>query len=225
MAMQLMGKKEGMTQSFDDKGNVVACTLIHVEPHVVVSIKNQEKDGYDAIQLGWEKVATKDPRTVTKRMSHPLLGLYRKLGIEPRKYLVEAKIEDTSSYVVGQEVNLSSFLEITHVDVTGCSKGKGYQGVIKRHNFAGGRASHGSSFHRHGGSCGMRSTPGRTLPGQKKAGRMGGDTVTLQNLKVLAVDIEKNLLIVEGAIPGPYGSKVSFSKALKKKSEKKGKKK
>lgn len=222
MALKLMGKKRGMTQRFDASGNVVICTVIHAEPNIVTQIKRRESDGYDALQLGFEKMVTKDPRTVEKRVSKQLLGHYRKAKVEPRRYLAEARVESVDDYAVGQEVGVSQFAEVTYVDVSGVSKGKGYQGVMKRYGFRGGPAAHGSGFHRHGGSTGMRSTPGRTLPGQKKAGRMGADQVTVQNLRVVGIDEGRNLIIVAGAIPGPRGGLVSVAPSIKKtKKEKK----
>lgn len=220
MALKLMGKKRGMTQYFDEAGNVVTCTVIHAEPNIITQIKRKEADGYNAIQLGFEKLTTEDPRTIEKRVSKPLLGHFRKANVEPRRYLAEARVENVEEYSIGQELNITLFSEISHVDISGVSKGKGFQGVIKRHGFSGGPAAHGSGFHRHGGSTGMRSTPGRCLPGIKKAGRMGHDHVTVENLRVVRVDEKRNLLIVEGAVPGPVGGLVSFTAAKKKKKKK-----
>ena len=221
MALKLMGKKRGMTQRFDDSGNLVVCTVIHAEPNIITQIKRKESDGYNALQLGFEKIVTVDPRTVQKRVTKQLLGHFQKASVEPRRYLAEARLEDVEAYSVGQELGVTVFSEVVFVDVSGVSKGKGYQGVIKRHNFKGGPAAHGSSFHRHGGSTGMRSTPGRCLPGQKKAGRMGGEHVTVQNLRVVGIDEGRNLIIVEGAIPGPRGSLVSVAPSKKKQNKKK----
>lgn len=220
MALKLMGKKQGMTQQFDAAGNVVVCTVIQVEPNVVTQIKRKETDGYNALQLGFEKIVTQDPRTVAKRVTKQLLGHYQKASVAPCRHLSEARTEDVDGFTVGQEIGVSSFEGITHIDVSGTSKGKGFQGVMKRYNFAGGPAAHGSGFHRHGGSTGMRSTPGRNLPGCKKAGRMGNERVTVQNLKVVGLDIERNLMIVEGAVPGPQGGLVYFAPAKKKKQKK-----
>lgn len=219
--LKLMGTKRGMTQRFDEKGNVVTCTVIHAEPNVVCQIKRKESDGYNALQLGYEKLTTKDPRTMQKRVSNQLLGHFKKASIEPRRYLSESRLESVDDYEVGQELGLQLFNEVGFIDVIGTSKGKGFQGVIKRHNFRGGPAAHGSGFHRHGGSTGMRSTPGRCLPGTKKAGRMGNERVTIQNLRVVAVDEARNLLIVAGAIPGARGSLVQMTPAIKKQKVKK----
>lgn len=221
MALKLMGKKRGMTQRFDDSGNLVVCTVIHAEPNIITQIKRKESDGYNALQLGFEKIVTVDPRTIQKRVTKQLLGHFQKASVEPRRYLAEARLDNVEAYSVGQELGVTAFSEVVFVDVSGVSKGKGYQGVIKRHNFKGGPAAHGSSFHRHGGSTGMRSTPGRCLPGQKKAGRMGGEHVTVQNLRVVGIDEGRNLIIVEGAIPGPRGSLVSVAPSKKKQNKKK----
>ena len=217
MTLKLMGKKRGMSQRFDKSGNVVVCTVIHAEPNVITQIKRKESDGYDALQLGYDEVVVKDERTIAKRVSKPLLGHFQKAKVAPRRYLTESRVPDVDAYSVGQEIGISLFSEELFVDVSGISKGKGFQGVIKRHNFKGGPAAHGSGFHRTGGSTGMRSTPGRTLPGQKKPGRMGAEKVTIQSLKVVMVDESKNLIVVEGSVPGPQGGVVWIAPAIKKK--------
>lgn len=219
MSLKFMGKKRGMIQLFDDKGNAVACTVIEAEPHVVTQIKTKETDGYTAIQLGFEKITTKDPRTVEKRVTKPLLGHYKKASVEPRRYLLESRLEKVDEYSVGQEISVSVFDEIPYVDATAISKGKGYQGVIKLHNFAGGPASHGSGFHRHAGSTGMRTTPGRCLPNSPRASHMGYDRKTVQNLKIIMIDKEDNLIIVAGAVPGPKNGLVALSAAIKMKTK------
>lgn len=205
-----MGKKKGMTRLFDDKGNDVVCTVISTEPNLVAQIKRRDTDGYLAIQLAAVKAKSR------KNVSKALQGHFAKAGIEPHKHIAESRIDEVDEYQVGQAIDVGYFNEVSHVDVKGVSKGKGYQGVIKRHHFAGGPASHGSGFHRHAGSTGMRSTPGRCLPGVKKAGRMGNDTVTVQNLRVVKVDVERQMILVEGAIPGPIDGLVYLTKAKKK---------
>jgi large subunit ribosomal protein L3 len=221
MTLKLMGKKRGMTRLFDESGNHVVCTVISVEPNIITQIKSKERDGYEAIQLSAFKV--KPPKV--KNVSKPLQGHFKKAGVEARDSIAESRVESTESFQVGQEVGVSSFADVAYVDVSAVSKGKGYQGVIKRHHFAGGPASHGSGFHRHGGSTGMRTSPGRCLPGQKKAGRMGGDKVTLQNLRVVRIDEAKQVIVVEGAIPGARSGIVYIAKSVKKKSQKSQKKK
>ncbi|HEV3269768.1 MAG TPA: 50S ribosomal protein L3 [Candidatus Rhabdochlamydia sp.] len=213
MTLKFQGKKKGMTMRFDAQGNQVVCTVILAEPNVIAQIKSsQGKDGYNAIQLAAYKVKSSKLKNVSK----PLQGHFAKAKIEPRSALKESRVENIEDFQVAQELNVSYFNEISYVDVSGISKGKGHQGVMKRHNFAGGPASHGSGFHRHGGSTGMRSTPGRCLPGQKKSGRMGNEMVTTQSLRVVKVDLEKNVILVEGAVPGPRNGLVYISKAKKK---------
>lgn len=221
MSLKFMGKKRGMIQLFDDQGNVKVCTVIETEPHVVAQIKTDENDGYNAIQLGFEKIKTKDPRTVAKRAGKPQFGHFKKNSIEPRRYLLESRVENVSEYSVGQEINVDVFEGIAYVDASARSIGKGYQGVMKLHNFSGGPASHGSGFHRHAGSTGMRSTPGRSLPNSPRASHMGYENVTVQNLKVAMIDKEDNLIILEGAVPGPKNGLVTLSAAIKQTSAKK----
>ncbi|MEI6242741.1 MAG: 50S ribosomal protein L3 [Chlamydiota bacterium] len=209
MSLKFIGRKKGMTQIFDAQGNVVVCSVILAEPNVVTQIKKVETDGYIALQLGAGK---KPERLVNK----PLQGHFAKAQVAPCRYLVESRIKSIDEYKIGQEVGVTVFELGDFVDIKGTSKGKGFQGVMKLHGFSGGPASHGSGFHRHAGSTGMRTTPGRSFPGGKRASRMGGDTVTVQNLEVIAVDQEKNLLLIRGAIPGGRGSVVYITKSIKK---------
>lgn len=220
MALTFMGKKRGMIQLFDEKGNVIVCTVIQAEPNVVTQIKTKETDGYNAVQLGFEKVVGKTQQTIERRTGKPQLGHFKKAGVEARRFLIETRIDSVGEYELGQEISVELFNEIEFVDATAISKGKGYQGVMKRHNFAGGPASHGSGFHRHAGSTGMRSTPGRGLPGGKKAGHMGHEKVTVQNLKIVRVDAEDGLIIVKGQVPGPRNGLVYVKQAKKKKKAK-----
>jgi len=215
MAHLLMGIKRGMIQLFDDKGNIVPCTVIHVEPNVVTQVKTVETDGYNALQLAAGKVVTKDPRTVENRVSKPLRGHFAKAKVEPRRHLRESVCEKTEGVEAGQEITVAQFTGITHVDISARSKGKGYQGVMKLHGYAGGPAAHGSSFHRHAGSTGNRSTPGRCFPGGKRASHMGDDNKTIQNLRIVQIDEAENVLIVEGAVPGARGSLVTIEPAVK----------
>ncbi|MGE5196778.1 MAG: 50S ribosomal protein L3 [Anaerolineae bacterium] len=220
MTLKFIGRKKGMAQLFDDKGNLIVCTIISAEPNVIAQIKSKQTDGYEALQLGGIQVKPSKVKNVSKALK----GHFSKSGINPRKYLKESRLKNVDDYKVGQEIGVDYFADISYVDVIGVSKGKGYQGVIKRHGFAGGPASHGSGFHRHAGSTGMRSSPGRCLPGVKKAGRMGGEQVTLENLKVVKVDAEKQVIIVRGAVPGPNEGLVYVSKAKKKNHQSKSKK-
>lgn len=217
MALKLIGKKRGMTQLFDERGHLVPCTVIEVEPNVVTQVKTLENDGYAALQVGSSQVICKDERTVAKRVSKPLLGHFAKHSLVPRRHLKETRINGSEEgYNVGQELTVETFAEISHVDVTGTSKGKGYQGVMKKYGFAGGPASHGSGFHRHAGSTGMRSTPGRCLPGGKRASHMGHEQVTVQNIEVFKIDAANNLIVVKGQIPGARNGLVYVAPAVKK---------
>lgn len=218
-SVTLMGKKRGMTQLFDDKGNIVVCTVIEVEPNVVTQVKTKEKDGYEAIQVGFDKVAGKTQYTIESRVSKPLIGHYKKAGVAPRRHLIESRVE-SAGHTLGEEINVGAFEGVEYIDATATSKGKGYQGVMKRHHFSGGPASHGSGFHRHAGSTGMRSTPGRGLPGGKKAGQMGNERVTIQNIKVVKVDVENQLILVKGQVPGPRNGLVYIRQAVKKSAKK-----
>ena len=223
MSPKLMGKKRGMTQFFDKNGNTIACTVIEAEPNVLTQIKTKEKDGYYGIQLAFGKIEVKDPRTMSNRCSKPLVGHFQKAGVEPRRHLAETRLDSVDGYTVGQEISVGEFAEVSFVDVCGVSKGKGYQGVMKLFNFAGGPASHGSGFHRHAGSTGMRSSPGRCLPNGKRASHMGDERVTVQNIRVVAVYPEDNVILVEGSVPGPRNSLVFVSPAVKKATIKKKK--
>lgn len=225
MSLRFMGKKRGMIQYFDETGKVIVGTVIEAEPNVVAQVKTKESDGYEAIQLGFEKIQVADKRTMEKRVSKPLRGHFQKNSIEPRRHLTESRVEKASEYTVGQEISVAAFSEVAYVDVMAQSKGKGYQGVIKLHNMSGGPASHGSGFHRHAGSTGMRSTPGRCLPGGPRPSHMGDDRITVQNLEVVMVNVEENVIIVKGAVPGPRNGLVYVSQAVKLKNKKKDQKK
>jgi len=216
MALKLMGKKRGMTQFFDEKGNSIVCTVIEAQPNVVTQVKTKESDGYHAIQLGFEIIIVKDPRTMARRSSKALRGHFQKAGVEPRRYLSESRLKNSQEYNVGQEISIGEFSEVEFVDACGVSKGKGYQGVMKKYNFAGGPASHGSGFHRHAGSTGMRSTPGRCFPGGPRPSHMGYERVTVQNIRVVAVLPEEQLILLEGSVPGPRNSLICLSPAVKK---------
>jgi len=224
MAPKLMGKKRGMIQLFDEKGNIVVCTVIEMQPNVVVQVKKKDTDGYNAVQIGFDKIEVKDERTVANRLSKPLRGHYSKASVKPRKNLFEAKVEDVNQYQVGQELGVDLYSDVKFVDATAISKGKGYQGTMKKDNFSGGPASHGSGFHRHAGSTGMRSTPGRSLPNSPRPSHMGLETVTIQNLEVVMVKAVEQVIIVKGAVPGPTHGLVYIAPSVKKSGFKKASK-
>lgn len=215
MALKLMGKKRGMTHFFDEKGNVVVCTVIEMEPNVVTQIKTQDKDGYDAVQLGFEKVTTKDARTIERRVTKPMRGHFGKAGVEPRRHVLESRLTDVSGYEVGQEFDVTAFNEIKYIDASATSIGKGYQGAMKLHNFRGMPASHGAKKnHRSLGSTGSISIGNRK--GGKKAAQMGNRQVTVQSLEVVEIIPEENVVVVKGSIPGPKNGVVTMKQAVKK---------
>ncbi|MBB63693.1 MAG: 50S ribosomal protein L3 [Waddliaceae bacterium] len=216
MSRKLMGKKKGMLQLFDETGRAVPCTVIEAVPSVVTQIKNSAGDGYDAIQLGFSKVVVKDPRTMDRRLKKPQRESFKQKGLDPMRHLYEVRVDSTEGYELGQEIGVSTFSEVAFVDVVGTSKGKGYQGVMKLHGFHGGPAAHGSGFHRHAGSTGMRSTPGICFKGGKRPSHMGNNQVTIQSLPVVRVDEEHNLIIVKGSVPGPCNGLVFVQEAVKK---------
>jgi large subunit ribosomal protein L3 len=216
MALKLMGRKRGMVQLFDESGNIVPCTAIELQKNIVTQIKTDETDGYAAIQLGFEEVVAKDPRRQEARTKKPQRGHFKKSGVSARKHLVESKIEDTAEIALGQEFGAEIFQEARFVDVTATSKGKGFQGVMKLHNYKGGPASHGASlFHRGRGSQGQRSTPGRVMKGMPQASHMGDRRVTVQNLEIVQVRAEEQIILVKGAVPGPVDGLVYITAAKK----------
>ena len=215
MALKLMGKKRGMTHFFDEKGNVVVCTVIEMEPNVVTQIKTQEKDGYDAVQVGYNKVTTKDSRTIEKRVTKPLRGHYKKANVEPRRSLLESRLSDVTGYEIGQEFDVTAFKDVKFVDATAISIGKGFQGAMKLHGFRGMPASHGAKKnHRSLGSTGNMT--GRSYPGGKKPAQMGNKQVTIQSLEVVEIIPEENVVVVKGSIPGPKNGVVTMREAVKK---------
>jgi len=209
----VLGEKLGMTQVFDANNRIVTVTVVKAGPCVVTQVRTPDKDGYSAVQIAYGAV---DPRKVTK----PEAGHFAKAGVPPRRYLVEIRTGDAASYSVGQEIGLDVLGEVGEsplkVDVVGTSKGKGYAGVMKRHNFKGLGAGHGvKRAHRKPGSIGACATPGRVFKGTRMAGRMGHVRTTTQNLTVHAVDVEKGLLLIKGAVPGPTGGLVLVRTAVK----------
>jgi large subunit ribosomal protein L3 len=203
----MLGKKIGMTQVFTADGDTVQVTVVEVGPCVVVARRTAAKDGYDAVQLGL--VEAKPPRHVTK----PQQGHFKKAGATPTRKLAEFEITADEAWSAGDQVKCSMFQEKDFVDVVGTSKGKGFQGVMKRHGFKGGRATHGSMFHRAPGSIGGSSFPSRVYPGMKGTGRMGGKRITTKNLLVIKVDEEKNLIYLRGSVPGGENGYVALKRA------------
>ena len=206
----LLGTKLGMTQVWDDNNRVVPVTVIAAGTNIVTQIRSAEVDGYHAIQVGYGEI---DGRKVTK----PQAGHFTKAGTTARRHLVEIRTSDAAAYSVGQELGVDTFAAGEEIDVTGTSKGKGFAGVMKRHGFHGVSASHGAHRnHRKPGSIGACATPGRVFRGTRMSGRMGGDTVTTQNVTVHAVDVEKGIVLLKGAVPGPKGGLVILRSAAKK---------
>jgi large subunit ribosomal protein L3 len=198
-----------MTQVWDENNRVVPVTVVKAGPCVVTQIRTPENDGYSGVQIAFGQI---DPRKVTQ----PMLGHFAKAGVTPRRHLLELRFDDASAYTLGQEMGADTFEVGSNIDITGVTKGKGFAGVMKRHGFHGVSSSHGAhKNHRKPGSIGACATPGRVFKGVRMAGRMGGVTQTTQNLKVHAVDMEKGLILVKGAIPGPAGSVVLLRSAAK----------
>lgn len=205
----LLGTKLGMTQIWDEENRMVPVTVIQVSPNVVTQIRTLEKDGYEAVQIAAGAI---DPRKVNQ----PSAGHFKAAGVTPRRHLTEIRTPDASEYELGQELNVDIFEVGQVVDVVGTSKGKGFAGTMKRHNFAGVSASHGQhKNHRKPGSIGASATPSRVFKGTRMAGRMGNDRVTVQNLTIQGVDVERGLLLVKGAVPGAKGRLVFVRNAVK----------
>jgi large subunit ribosomal protein L3 len=203
----ILGRKLGMTQIYAEDGTVVPVTVIQAGPCLVVQRKTVETDGYEAIQIG---LVESRP---AKKVGQPLAGHFKKAGVAPTRRLAELPLSAGESANPGDEVKASIFSEKEWVDVIGTSKGKGYQGVVKRHGFAGGRATHGSMFHRAPGSIGSSAYPSRVFAGMRAGGRMGGEQVTVKNLQIVKVDAEQNLIYVRGAVPGPKSGYLTIRRA------------
>ena len=199
-----------MTQIYDDQARAIPVTVVKAGPVYVVQIKTEETDGYDAVQIGYGEMKP-------NRANKPVTGHFAKAGIAPKRHLVEVRVDDPTQYQLGQEITVADVFNAgMKADVTGVSKGKGFSGVMKRHNFSGQNASHGNhKKHRAPGSIGACATPARVFKGMKMAGRMGGERVTLLNLDVVAVDGERDLLLLGGSVPGPKGSLVLIREAVK----------
>ena len=209
MRLDLLGEKLGMTQVWDENNKLIPVTVVQADSNVITQLRNAETDGYVAVQIGYGQI---DPRKVTK----PLAGHFEKAGVTPRRHVVELRTADADSYELGQELSVELFEAGQKIDVVGTTKGKGFAGVMKRHGFHGVGASHGAhKNHRKPGSIGGASTPSRVFKGMKMAGRMGAVRHTTLNLTVHAVDVEKSLLLIKGAVPGARGQVVLVRTAVK----------
>lgn len=207
MKKALLGKKIGMTQIFSEKGLVIPVTVIEAGPCYVTQVKTVNNDGYNAVQLAYSDIRE-------KLVNKPMLGQFKKANVQPKRFVKEFKLD--GDYQLGQEIRCDVFAEGELVDVTGKTKGHGYSGVIKKWNFGRLRMSHGNGpVHRHPGSIGSNTYPGKVFKGKKMSGRYGNERVTIQNLQVVKVDLDRNILLVKGAIPGAKGSLVSIKEAVK----------
>ena len=204
----IIGKKVGMTQIFDEKGKVIPVTVIEAGPCVVAQVKTVETDGYNAIQLGFEDVKE-------SKLNKPERGHFANAKIAPKKHLREFRVDSVEGVEVGTEVKADTFQAGDKIDVQGITKGKGFQGVIKRHGQSRGPMGHGSMYHRRPGSMGPTSTPGRVFKGKKLPGHMGRVTVTIQNLDVVKVDMDKNVILLKGSVPGAKGAILKLRTSVK----------
>ena len=208
MKKALIGKKIGMTQIFDEAGKVIPVTVIEAGPCVVAQIKTAETDGYDAVQLGFGEVKE-------SKLNKPEKGHFAKASVANKKHLREFRLDSLEGMTVGTELKADVFAAGDHVDIQGTTKGKGFQGVIKRHGQSRGPMGHGSMYHRRPGSMGSTSTPGRVFKGKKLPGHMGVQTVTIQNLDVVRVDLDKNVILVKGSVPGAKGTILKIKASVK----------
>jgi len=203
VAVGLLGNKIGMTQIFDESGNIIPVTILKVGPCVVTQVKTQSTDGYDSIQIGYGNVPS-------KTLTQPELGHLQKSNIQPLKYLKEFKVTEKDEFSIGQVLNVESFSPGQFVNIRGKSVGKGFSGLQKRYNFTRGPMTHGSKNHRAPGSIGMGTTPGRVLPGKKMAGQLGNKIITVKKLKVIQINLEENVLVIKGSVPGKPGNLLSI---------------
>ncbi len=209
MKKAILATKVGMTQIFNENGVLIPVTVLQATPNVVTQVKTVENDGYAAVQVGFGEI-----REVL--VNKPRKGHFAKAGVANKRFLREFKFENAAEYTVGQEIKANIFAEGDKIDVTGISKGKGFQGAIKRHGLSRGPMKHGSKYHRHAGSNGAATTPGRVFKGKHMPGHMGAVKVTVQNLEVVKVDTENNLLLVKGAVPGSKKSLIVLKETVKK---------
>jgi large subunit ribosomal protein L3 len=203
VSIGLLGNKIGMTQIFDQSGNIIPVTILKVGPCIVTQVKTTSKDGYDSIQIGYSNVSNKS-------LTQPELGHLQKSNIQPLKYLKEFRVNNIEEFQIGQVLNVDSFSPGQLVNIRGKSIGKGFSGLQKRHNFSRGPMTHGSKNHREPGSIGMGTTPGRVLPGKKMAGQLGNKITTIKKLKVIQINAEENILVIRGSVPGKPGNLLSI---------------
>ena len=203
MNVGVLGNKIGMTQIFDESGNIIPVTILKVGPCIVTQIKTQQKNGYDSIQVGYGKVSSKS-------LTQPKLGHLQKSNIQPLKYLKEFRVNQEDKFEIGQVLDVNNFTPGQLVNIQGKSVGKGFSGLQKRHNFTRGPMTHGSKNHRAPGSIGMGTTPGRVLPGKKMAGQLGNKITTIKKLKIIQVNSKENILIIKGSVPGKPGNLLSI---------------
>ena len=203
MSIGLLGNKIGMTQIFDESGNIIPVTILKVGPCIVTQIKTKAKDGYDAIQVGYSYSSNKS-------LTQPQLGHLQKSNIQPLKYLKEFRIDSTNNFEIGQVINVDLFSAGQLVNIKGKTIGKGFSGLQKRHNFTRGPMTHGSKNHRAPGSIGMGTTPGRVLPGKKMSGQLGNSVKTIKKVKVIQLDSKENILVLKGSVPGKPGNLLSI---------------
>jgi len=202
VSIGLLGNKIGMTQIFDESGNIIPVTILKVGPCIITQVKTKVKDGYDSIQIGYGNISS-------KALNQPQLGHLQKSKIQPLKYLKEFRISNENEFEVGQVLTVESISPGQLVNIRGKSIGKGFSGLQKRHNFTRGPMTHGSKNHRAPGSIGMGTTPGRVLPGKKMAGQLGNKITTIKKLKVIQVNFEENILVIKGSVPGKPGNLLS----------------
>ena len=208
MKKAILARKVGMTQVFDDNGTLTPVTVLQAGPCTVTQVKTIENDGYNSVQVGFGEI-----RDIL--VNKPRKGHFAKAGVDNQRFIREFRLDNASDYELGQEIKADIFEEGDKIDATATSKGKGFQGVIKRHNFGRGPETHGSKHHRHHGSSGASATPGEVAKGKKMPGQMGNERVTIQNLEIVRVDAENNLILVKGSVPGPKKALVTLKETVK----------
>ena len=208
MKKAILATKVGMTQIFNEDGQLIPVTVLQAGPCVVTQVKTEENDGYAAVQVGYGEIRE-------KLVNKPEKGHFDKAGVAAKRFVKELRFENAAEYTVGQEIKADIFADGDHIDATAISKGKGFQGAIKRHGQSRGPMAHGSKYHRHAGSNGMASDPSKVFKGKKMPGQMGAERVTIQNLEIVKVDADQNIILVKGAVPGPKKSLVTIKETVK----------